>query len=232
MTGLLSLVFLGLLLGIRHATDPDHVVAVTAIASRERSMKRAMPIGLLWGVGHGVTVLVVGGAIALFGIVVPTRLGLGLELSVACMLIALGVWSLATRSRPGRDHSHDDPVIERLDRVAGRFAWWPVARPLAMGFVHGLAGSAAAALLVVTMQTRLLAMSYLLCFALGTLLGMVIVTAGIAAPMSLAARKFERSYRFFRIAAAVVSVGFGCFLAYDITIVHGLFSQAPNWQPP
>src|SRR5215470_12815474 len=94
MTSALLILVTGFFLGMRHATDPDHVVAVSTIVSREKSIPRAGWIGILWGVGHTLTILVVGAAIILFGFVIPPRLGLTLEFSVALMLILLGVLNL------------------------------------------------------------------------------------------------------------------------------------------
>src|SRR5215470_12615336 len=94
MTSALLILVTGFFLGMRHATDPDHVVAVSTIVSRERSIPRAGWIGVLWGVGHTLTILVVGAAIILFGVVIPPRVGLTLEFSVALMLILLGVLNL------------------------------------------------------------------------------------------------------------------------------------------
>src|SRR5437899_11366604 len=88
----LSIIAIGFFLGMRHATDPDHVIAVTTIVSQQRSTKRAAVIGALWGLGHTVTIFAVGTAIILFNLVIPVRLGLSMELSVGFMLIVLGVW--------------------------------------------------------------------------------------------------------------------------------------------
>src|ERR1700741_1784601 len=94
MTSALVILGIGFFLGMRHATDPDHVVAVSTIVSRERSIPRAGWIGVLWGIGHTLTILLVGAAIILFGVAIPPRLGLTLEFSVALMLILLGVLNL------------------------------------------------------------------------------------------------------------------------------------------
>ena len=91
MMTLFSFLLLGFFLGMRHATDADHVAAVTTIVSRERTVRGAGLIGIIWGVGHALTLLLVGGGIVLFGLVVPPRLGMSLEFSVALMLILLGV---------------------------------------------------------------------------------------------------------------------------------------------
>src|ERR1700722_10402884 len=95
MVALLSIIALGFFLGMRHATDPDHVIAVTTIVSRQQSIRQAALIGILWGVGHTITILAVGSAIILFGIVIPPRLGLSMELSVGLMLIFLGILNLS-----------------------------------------------------------------------------------------------------------------------------------------
>src|SRR6202140_4965709 len=112
---LLSIIALGFVLGMRHATDPDHVIAVTTIVSRQRSIRHAALMGALWGLGHTITILIVGSAIILFGLVIPPRVGLTMEMSVGLMLILLGILNLsglmrwiaetATPLRSG-EHSH------------------------------------------------------------------------------------------------------------------------------
>ena len=120
----MTAILLGLLLGMRHALDADHVVAVTTIVSRERSLLRAARIGIWWGIGHSTTIFLVGGSIILFRLTVPPRVGLAFEFVVALMLIALGVLNL-WRAR-------DDAAAAA-----------PTMPPLVVGLVHGLAGSAA-----------------------------------------------------------------------------------------
>src|SRR5882672_6092537 len=123
MITLLSIIALGFFLGMRHATDPDHVIAVTTIVSRQRSIRHAALIGVLWGMGHTITILVVGSAIILFGLVIPPRVGLTMELSVGLMLILLGILSLSgimrwiketvTPFQPGQHahpHGHGDYI--------------------------------------------------------------------------------------------------------------------------
>src|SRR5580704_12578371 len=102
MITFLSILAVGFFLGMRHATDPDHVIAVTTIVSNQRSSLRSALIGAFWGLGHTVTILVVGAGIILFNLVIPVRLGLSMELSVAVMLIILGLMNIAgfLRSMP------------------------------------------------------------------------------------------------------------------------------------
>src|SRR5580693_10706799 len=94
MVNLLTVIGVGFLLGIRHATDPDHVIAVTTIVSRQRSIRHAGLIGILWGLGHTITILLVGAAIILYNVVIPPRMGLSMELAVGLMLVFLGVMNL------------------------------------------------------------------------------------------------------------------------------------------
>lgn len=242
---------------MRHATDPDHVVAVTTILSRQRSIGRAAMTGIYWGVGHSLTLLVVGGAIIYFGIVIPARLGLSLEFCVALMLIFLGALNLRPALRGLRissgaaahshehvhddgeyvhnhphghrleNHGHRDDAVPtaRLDRLFGETALYRAARPIMIGVVHGLAGSAALALLVLPIiQYPAWAMAYLAVFGLGTIAGMMLVTATIAVPISYGVR-FGFFQRHFGTAAGALSLGFGLFLAYQIGFVHGLFGH-------
>ena len=102
MTSLLAVTVLGFFLGMRHAADPDHVIAVTTIVSRHGSPARAAVVGLLWGVGHTLTILVVGAGIVLVGWVIPPRVGLSLELSVGVMLTVLGILNLRAGLRDAR----------------------------------------------------------------------------------------------------------------------------------
>src|ERR1700747_2511549 len=91
MVNFLSIIALGFFLGMRHATDPDHVIAVTTIVSRERQISKSAWIGAFWGIGHTFTILVVGGGIILLNWAIPARLGLSMELAVGVMLVILGV---------------------------------------------------------------------------------------------------------------------------------------------
>lgn len=225
MLSLLPIAALGFVLGIRHATDPDHVVAVGTIVSRERTIRSAALVGVLWGLGHTFTILLAGGAIVFFGLVVPPRVGLTMELSVALMLIGLGAWSLAgVRRQPTGPHAHEIP-LGRLDRRFGGLGLYQAARPFVIGVVHGLAGSAAVALLVVaTIHEPLVSLAYLLVFGLGTIAGMMLITAALALPFAYTARRLLGVNRSLALAAGLLSVGFGLFLVYQIGFVDGLFT--------
>jgi high-affinity nickel permease len=263
-----SIIVLGFFLGMRHATDPDHVIAVSTIVSRQRSIKHAAVIGAMWGVGHTLTILLVGSAIIVFGLVIPPRVGLTMELSVGLMLILLGVLNLSgilqwitqsfTPDAIGSAHSHTHlhahgdyihthahshaPEIHShsenatpvgwLDRIFGRLGLYQTLRPLAVGIVHGLAGSAAVALLVLTtIRVPAWAIAYLLVFGVGTIAGMMLITAAIAIPFAASQARFLRFNRGLSIASGVISVVFGLFIVYEMGFVNGLFTKHPTWTP-
>jgi len=237
MTDALALFALGFFLGVRHATDADHVVAVAAIVSRERSARSAMAVGALWGLGHSATVFVVGGAIVLFGLVVPPRLGLSMEMSVAVMLVLLGAMNVTGAVRTirekasaleGGSHAHERDEARGVNSGSGVSL-----RPLVVGVVHGLAGSAAIALLVLaTIRSALSALVYLAVFGAGTVIGMTMLTAAVAAPVARFAGQSPRFERTLMHVTGFASIAFGLFLAYRIGVVNGLFVRsAPLFTP-
>ena len=223
---LAALLALGFLLGMRHATDADHVVAVSAIVSRERTLRAAAPVGIAWGIGHGATILLVGGAIILFGLVITPRVGLGMELAVGLMLIVVGALSIQNLAPPG--HGHPTPLHGRF-RASGGYR---LLRPLVVGVVHGVAGSTALALVVLgTVRKPAVAMAYLGLVGAGTIAGMFVVTLAFSAPLVFSSRRFGGVQRSVTVAAALVSVALGVYLVYEVVQVHGFFTQDPRWTP-
>ena len=259
-----SLLAVGFFLGMRHATDADHVIAISTIVSRQRSMRSAAMIGALWGLGHTLTVMLVGGAIILFTITIPPRVGLAMEFAVGVMLVLLGFLNLTGLNLWIRDnvapgsplhghtHAHGDYAHSHvhgheqgahghkeeqtpqawLDRKLGGIGLYQVVRPLVVGIVHGLAGSAAVALLVLTaIDDPKWGMLYLFLFGVGTVAGMMLITAAIAAPFAYSMGRFPRFNAYLRVASGLLSLGFGLFLIYYIGYVDGLFGANPKWSP-
>jgi ABC-type nickel/cobalt efflux system permease component RcnA len=238
----LGIVGLGLFLGMRHSTDPDHVVAVSTIVSRERSVKQGAVIGMMWGFGHTLTIFIVGAAIILFKLTIPPRLGLSMEMAVAGMLILLGVLNLtgATKRMMARlqPKAPADDLAAVVDaggrqglagRLIGRFGYFNLIRPLAIGLVHGLAGSAAVALLVLSMiHSPAWAIAYLVVFGLGTVAGMMLMTTVMAIPIALTGKGFSK---YLTTASGLASVCFGLFLVYHLGFVDGLFTSHVHWTP-
>ncbi len=279
MTGttlnVVSFLFLGFFLGMRHATDADHVVAIATIVSRERSVAGSALIGAAWGVGHTITVMAVGAAIIVFGVVVPPKLGLSMEFAVGIMLVLLGILTLTGMGRAvgaahahahaaeprghalelhDHLHAHGDYVhrhphghgpaahghaeahtpLARLDRSGlGRIAFYQWLRPFAVGLVHGLAGSAAAALMVLSIiREPVAALGYLLLFGLGTIVGMMLITLILSAPFAFTAVNLPKFNWRLRVASGLVSFVFGVVLIYGIGFAEGgLFTDAPTWNP-
>jgi len=228
MLGTLSIVALGFFLGMRHATDADHVVAVTTIVSRERSVRLAAWLGAIWGVGHTLTIVLVGGVIILLNIVIPPRVGLLMELAVGVMLVVLGVSTVVRAARLRDGHPHTAEALAPGEESR----WRHLLRPLTIGVVHGLAGSAAVALLVLTtIQDPTWALAYLLVFGLGTVAGMVLVTTIVALPFAYTSHRLAPMHRRLQIATGLLSVGFGVLLAYQIGYLDGLFTANPSWAP-
>ncbi|HYN10951.1 MAG TPA: sulfite exporter TauE/SafE family protein [Vicinamibacterales bacterium] len=254
MPDILVILALGFSLGVRHATDADHVVAVTTIVTRQRDILAAAVTGLLWGLGHTLTVIVVGSGIILFNLVIPNWVGMGMELSVGLMLVLLGLYNLAAffNLRPGvwrgagtgssevvhsHAHSHGDYVhshphghapdahphradqtpLSAIDRRFGESRFYSRARPIVVGVVHGLAGSAAVTLLVVAaVRDAASAIAYLLVFGLGTIVGMTLITMSLASALRFAGARSETASRRLGLIAGVASIVFGVVFAYDV----------------
>ena len=179
---------IGLILGMRHALEPDHLAALSTLATEQRGGARSsFSLGALWGLGHTLALLVVGGTLAVLGATMPARVEHGLELTVSLMIIGLGVRAVVKAVREGRTgqihpHAHGDEVhthaapVEHIHVSRSTLA----TRPLLIGVMHGLAGSGALTALVLaelpTMGARL---GYIALFSSGSVLGMALLT-GIA----------------------------------------------------
>jgi high-affinity nickel-transport protein len=245
MIGLFTIVAVGFVLGVRHATDADHVVAITTIVSRQRNLARAALTGIIWGVGHTLTIFAVGMGIILFNLVIPPRLGLAMEFAVGAMLIILGILNIASslRSRiqltvedsaaPSKQ-AHTDGHLYLLPppmRTSVRSSAGTV-RPLLVGVVHGLAGSVAIVLLVLaSIRNPRWALAYLLVFGAGTVAGMMLITLSIASTCQFFGRSNRRLQQHLGLASGVVSLLFGVLLSYQIGYVDGLFLVHAHWIP-
>jgi ABC-type nickel/cobalt efflux system permease component RcnA len=237
-----ALLGLGLVFGLKHATEADHIVAVSTIVSQQRSLLRSAVVGALWGIGHTASLIVVGIVVLALRVAVPERVAHWLEFSVALMIIVLGISALL-RLRSGRRrdvhlhrHKHDGVSHVHLHfHEHGTEHAEPVAvhshavsrigfKPLVIGAMHGLAGSAALTLLVLTqIQSTALGLLYLAIFGIGSIFGMLLMSGLIGLPFALSARRFNGVHYGLQTVAGALSVAFGLWYAYQTGIASGLW---------
>ncbi len=204
-TSILLVLGIGFVLGLKHATDPDHIVAVTTFIGKEKRIARGCAIGLFWGLGHTLALSIVG--VAVVGLKIPMSKWLAerLELGVAVMLVILGARLIATVHTKWHEHHHD-------------FEWSRLGlRPLLVGIVHGTAGSAALTLLVLsTISSTLHALLYIVVFGVGSMVGMVVISLLLAIPLNLARERIAGAMRPIQVGTGVFSCLFGLYLGLSI----------------
>jgi len=229
--------WLGLILGIKHATEVDHLVAIATIVSDTRSVLRSALVGMFWGLGHTLSILVVGVLVIIIRVEIPERVSTFFELAVAFMIILLGsrtlYFVLRKRKRVHTHahthggsihthlHFHDSAHAHALKDIRphdhGRQAKLTGWRAVLVGTVHGLAGSAALTLLVLTQLSgsgsQLLGLTYLLVFGVGSIGGMLLMTTAMSLPLVFAPARFERINIPLRLIAGIGSVAFGVYYA-------------------
>lgn len=200
---IISIVGLGLFLGLKHAIDADHVIAVSTIVSKQKNIFHATLVGIAWGVGHTIMIIVVGMMIIFFHVSIPVRLQLFFEFSVAIVLVLLGLKNLHLTPHAHTHVSQSNAPI--------------LVRPFVVGLVHGLAGSAAIALLILSsISDERLAIMYLGVFGLGTIVGMTSVTTLIAIPFVFSQSKFYKLDRVFTTIAGIVSILYGIYYGFRL----------------
>ena len=236
---LASILALGFLLGMRHATDADHVAAVATLATRNPSLARTVAQGVAWGTGHTLTLMVFGGAVLVLGVVVPAQAAQALELAVGVMLVALGADALyrlrrervhfhAHRHSDGVAHFHahshrGEGVAHDPTRHDHRHPPGFPGRALLVGMVHGMAGSAALILLSLeALRSPVWGFAYIAIFGLGSILGMALLSAAIAVPLRLTSRRLTRAYDGLSTAVGVATVMLGCYIVYQVGIGGGV----------
>lgn len=235
--GALAVLALGLVFGLKHATEVDHVVAVTTIVSEQRKLWRAALVGALWGAGHTASLVIVGMIVLVLRVAIPERVGEWLEFGVAVMIVTLGVNTFvrALRRRNAvhvHKHQHDGFTHAHVhfhdDETAHDDGTPPAhshalkrigIKPLLVGAMHGLAGSAALTLLVLAqIASPLVGILYLLVFGFGSIVGMLIMSGLVGLPFVLSARKVDGIHYGLQTAAGALSICFGLWYAYETGI--------------
>jgi ABC-type nickel/cobalt efflux system permease component RcnA len=238
--GLFAALALGIVLGLKHALDPDHVVAVSTIVSEYRNPLRSFWVGISWGLGHTTTLLLAGIVIIALRLTIPDRLALFLEFGVGIMLVGLGVqviYSFQRKKVHQHAHGHEEDAHTHFHSHAENPAHSPehhgvkgVGKPFFrkksyfIGTIQGLAGSAALTLLVLaSIDSPLAGMGYILLFGLGSVLSMGVMTILISMPIVFSANRLPNLNRFIQPGVGVLSILFGVFLMYKIGFTEGLF---------
>lgn len=224
-----SVLVLGFLIGMQHALEVDHVAAVASLASRARTLGSVVRHGAIWGLGHSLTLLAVGGAVILLGETVPDWLARALEVGVGIMLVLLGadvVRRLLRERVHFHLHGHDDGVVHLHahshageavahdpDRHRHAHPRGLPLRTLLVGMTHGLAGSAALLLLAVgSVQSSGMALLYIVVFGFGSIVGMAALSAFIAVPLGYSARVLTWAHRAMQGAIGVATMAVGAWI--------------------
>jgi ABC-type nickel/cobalt efflux system permease component RcnA len=232
-----ALLGIGLLFGLKHATEVDHVVAVSTIVSRHRNVWRSAIVGALWGAGHTAALLLTGVFVLSLRVAIPERVSSWLEFCVALMIIGLGATALwrALRGRGdvhAHEHSHDgvshvhvhfhDEKTQHQTRAKHTHAVSRVGlKPILIGAMHGLAGSGALTLLILTqIQSTWQGLLCLTVFGVGSIAGMLLMSGLIGLPFALTSRNLTRVHHRLQTAAALVSLAFGFWYAYGLLLTN------------
>jgi len=237
-----AVLVIGLVFGLKHATEVDHVVAVSTIVSQHKSVWRSAIVGAMWGAGHTLALLVVGVIVLTLRVAIPERVSDWMEFAVALMIIGLGISALWRALRKGSEvhvhqHAHDgvshkhihfhetDTRHEPTAKTVHSHAVSRVGlRPLLIGTVHGLAGSGTLTLLVLTqIPSTWIGLLYLAIFGLGSIVGMLLMSGLIGLPFALTSRNMTTIHHRLQAVAAVLSICFGLWYAYQTGLGGRLF---------
>lgn len=228
MTGIL---LLGILIGMRHAFEADHVAAVASLATRTHTLRDSVKHGAVWGLGHTITLFIFGSAVILMDSVMPERLAQGLEFIVGLMLVVLGIDVIRRMIKEKvhfHTHKHDDgeqhfhahshkgekthnPDHHQHEHKSN----FPM-RALLVGLMHGMAGSAALILLTLqTVKSPVTGLLYMLLFGFGSILGMAVLSLIISIPLKLTSNGLTWLHNGFHLAVGLTTIVLGSMLTYE-----------------
>jgi hypothetical protein len=215
-----SLAALGFVLGLRHAIEADHLAAISTIVTERRGLLSSLLVGASWGLGHTLALLLAGVGVLLLRYQMTDRMAHALELCVGMMLVLLGANALRALAHRGASHRHDHATIASHSDSEARL----VARPLLVGMVHGLAGSAPLLLLTLAVvSSPLAAFFYIAVFGIGSMMGMAIMSVLLFVPAHLTAEHFARTNLAVRGLSGLFSVGLGLLIVYENGVLNRLF---------
>jgi ABC-type nickel/cobalt efflux system permease component RcnA len=228
----LSILVLGFALGIKHAIEPDHIIAVSTIASQSKKLIRSSLAGVFWGIGHTATLLFIGIILMLMKGEIPDKWAMSLEFLVGIMLVYLGITSiLSFKNIHMHKHEHDEADHKHVHSHKYRnehehkhqHKSISYVKSMIIGLVHGLAGSAAMILLTMSAVKNVWEGAiYILVFGAGTVIGMLFFTTIVGIPFVLSAKKVNINKTFAQI-TGVISTAFGVYYMYNLGVIEGLF---------
>lgn len=235
---IVAVLSIGFVFGLKHATEVDHVVAISTIVSRHRNIFHSVLVGVLWGAGHTASLLIVAAIVLTWHVAIPERVSGWLEFAVALMIIGLGISALRRALRENahvhiHQHRHDglshthihfhenetghEPALHsQHSHAVSRLGW----KPIFIGMMHGLAGSGALTLLVLTqIISSWLGFLYVATFGVGSIFGMLLMSVLIGLPFAFSSRKLTHLHQGLQTLAAVFSICFGIWYAYKAAVL-------------
>jgi ABC-type nickel/cobalt efflux system permease component RcnA len=217
----------GFLLGLEHAFEPDHVIAVTSIISKHKNLKKASILGAIWGIGHTTTLIIAGLIILTLKITIPDKIALSLEFIVGMIIVLLGflvIKDLFVNKKHIHTHTHDGSTHIHLHSHKKDESHNHYHKSFTVGLIHGMAGSASLMLLVLsTMESFIVGIIYIILFGIGSIIGMGVVGGLISLPFVITSKKFSSLNIKIRYITGAVSIIFGVFLMVKIGYLEGLF---------
>ena len=235
-TSTFAILGFGFLLGLKHATEADHLAAVSTLVSERRSVWSSAFVGGIWGLGHTISLFVAGIFVLLLNFQISEATERWLEFGVGIMLTFLGlnvIRKLANgylhfHVHDHGAHAHAHPHIHEMseaDHAASHHGFEFSPRALAIGMVHGLAGSAALMLLVIpTIDSRTVGMLYIAVFGIGSIGGMMLMSFLVGLPFHFTALRFSRFNNILQAGAGIVSISLGLWIIYEKGFSEGLFA--------
>jgi sulfite exporter TauE/SafE len=209
----ITLLGLGLVLGLGHAIDADHIVAVSALVSKHKSLKGGIMSGISWGLGHTSILFIVGLVLLLTKISIPEKIALSLEFIVGLMIVYLGiavVYEVLVNKKHFHKHVHDGKIHIHTHTHKTKTTHNHYHKPFLVGLVHGMAGSAGLMLLILpTVENTMIGLAYILIFGIGSILGMGVASSLISLPFTFASKKYNKRIRYM---TGIISITFGLFI--------------------
>ncbi len=219
-----SVLLIGFVLGLQHAIEADHLAAVSTIVSEKKNLWTASLVGGMWGIGHTVSLFVVGALVIFLKLQISDSIEAKLEAIVGVMLILLGINALRKLFSTDKIHVHAHEHGERehvhihshsaakVETSHHRFS----PRSILIGMVHGLAGSAALMFFILpTIKSPFVALAYILIFGIGSIGGMMAMSFLIGLPIHFTANRFDFFNKGIRLCAGVFSLGLGALIVYQ-----------------